>query len=309
MKKRILFPLLAFFGLQGAKAGIYTPESLPIPYLKDKNHYVSNPDRLLSASAEARINTLLQRLEKEKGVQTLVAIVENVEGGDCYEFAITLGNKLKIGNRNNTGLIILVVAKDRCYQILTGEGLEGTLPDAICRRIENREMVPHLKNGNWDAALTRTVEAVCATILKDESLLSSGTKVVAPRDLRTPALVFLGMLLFLVPLSWYWSRRKNACPRCGKHHVKRTGTTRSVRSRKGFIRYTDTYHCPDCGHTYTRHRDEPNDHGTGFGGFYPPLGGFFGSRRGGGFGGGFGGGGGGIFGGGSFGGGGSGGKF
>lgn len=308
MKKRILIPLLAVLGLVGMKAGTYSLKNLPVPYLKNKSQYVSNPDGLLSASAVSRMNELLQRLEQEKGVQTLVVAVDRVEGGDCYEFAITLGNHLKVGNRNNTGLIILLAAQDRCYQILTGEGLEGALPDAICRRIENRQMVPYLKSGDWDAALTHTVEAVCGTLLRDETLMPPpASSFKANKDLYTPALIFLSLVIVFLTLSWYQNRRKNACPRCGKHHVKRTGSTVSRKLRNGFVRYTDTYRCPDCGHTYSRHRDEPTDHGTGFGGFYPPMrGGMFGGRP---FGGGFGGGIGGSFGGGSFGGGGSGGRF
>ena len=159
---KIVLSLLLFFALcadmQPLHAGTYTVDNLPMVYLKDRTKHVVNPDGILSASIVERMDSMLYRLEAEKGVQSVVAVVERVEGGDCYEFAITLGNRYGVGSRQNTGLIILLSTQDRCYQILTGEGLEGTLPDAICRRIENRKMVPFLKTGDWDNAPTITVQ-------------------------------------------------------------------------------------------------------------------------------------------------------
>ena len=35
----------------------------------------------------------------------------------------------------------------RCIQCYTGYGLEGDLPDAICKRIQTRDMIPYLKDG------------------------------------------------------------------------------------------------------------------------------------------------------------------
>lgn len=133
MKKAFCLFLLFFVcrSVQLLYAGTYTVDNLPMVYLQDKTKHVVNPDGILSAQTVQQMDSLLYRLETEKGVQSVVAVVERIEGGECYDFAITLGNKLGVGNRQNTGLIILLSTQDRCYQILTGEGLEGTLPDAI----------------------------------------------------------------------------------------------------------------------------------------------------------------------------------
>lgn len=304
--KHLIYTLLSgllWFTPILAKADTYTADNLPIPYLQDRTRHVTNPDGLLSAQATARIDTTLTRLENERGVQSLVIAVEHVDGGDCYEFAMSVGNKLGVGNKQNTGLIILLSADDRCYYILTGEGLEGSLPDAICRRIENRWMVPALKAGDWDRALTQTATAVKDYLIGDETLT-------VERQTGYPdALFILALALFIgVPLLlWVARRQRDRCPRCGRTPMKRVDTQIVTDRKNGTDHITEVYQCPYCGHVVTRTHDEPHDNGTGFGGmiFLPPL--FGGGRsRGGGFGGGFGGG---SFGGGSFGGGGAGGRF
>lgn len=290
-------------------AGLYNPDNLPIPYLYDRTRHTANPDALLSAAVTARMDSLLLRMEQEKGVQSLVVVVERIEGGECYDFAMTLGNKLGVGNKRNTGLVIVLATADRCYYILTGEGLEGTLPDAICRRIENRYMVPYLKTGDWNAAMLHTVEAVCATVLQDDTLMpETGTN---SRSEDDPAIlwIFLATFLILMTVSWYANRRRNACPRCGKAPMRRISSQVDTDRLNGVEHHHETYRCPHCGNTVLRSHDEPFDNGSGFGGMLPPI--FFPGRGRSGFGGTFGGGGfgGGSFGGGSFGGGGAGGRF
>ena len=64
----------------------------------------------------------------------------------------------------NNGLVILLVTDQRCIQFYTGYGLEGDLPDAICKRIQTKYMIPYLKDGNWDAGMVAGVKAVCSRL-------------------------------------------------------------------------------------------------------------------------------------------------
>lgn len=296
--------LLAQAALGLLRAGVYTPQNLPMVYLADRTRHVVNPDALLSNAAVAHMDSLLLRLEQERGVQSVVAVVEAIEGADCYSFALSLGNSRGIGNSQNTGLIILLATQDRCYYILTGEGLEGSLPDAICRRIENRYMVPHLKARDWDTAMQQTVEAVCAQLLHDEGLLPQAQDDTADDDM-TFVWLLLAFFLAVVVAVAYQQRKESTCPRCGHRPLKRINSTTTTDRVRRVRHHTETFTCTHCGYTVQRERNEPFDNGTGFGGVPPIIGpGGFG-RRGGGFGGSIGG----SFGGGSFGGGGAGGRF
>ena len=283
--KKMLCLILFFFvcgNIMLLQAGSYTVDNLPMVYLQDRTKHVVNPDGILSPQTVQQMDSLLYRLEAGKGVQSVVAVVERIEGGDCYDFAITLGNKYGVGNQANTGLIILLSTGDRCYQILTGEGLEGTLPDAICRRIENRKMVPYLKTGDWNQAMLQTV-------------------------VEGSYLFWLALCTVIIAMcvSWHTNRKRNTCPKCGAYPLKRYNSQVEVDRVNGIEHHKEYLRCPKCGYTVCHSHDEPFDNGTGFGGF-PPVAGPFHRGFGGGFGGGFTGG---SFGGGSFGGGGSGGRF
>ena len=71
----------------------WTPETLPMVHLADARRYVCNPDGLMSAAAVDSTDAVLHRLEREKGIESLVVIVRQIEGGDPYEFGMALARK------------------------------------------------------------------------------------------------------------------------------------------------------------------------------------------------------------------------
>lgn len=306
--KRLLFLFWVCLGtFIHIQAKGYTPENLPMVYLQDETKHVVNPDGILSPACVQAMDTLLWRLEKEKGVQSVVAVVKSIENGDCYEFGMQLARKYGIGSKANTGLIILLATENRCYQILTGTGLEGTLPDAICRRIENRMMVPYLKKGEYDQAMYQTVASVYKVIQGDKTLI--GTLSGKNKDNGDYMLLLLlgGVILLFSIISWYTNRQRNTCPHCGKTGLTRIGTNIITDRYQRIEHHQETFRCPHCGGIVHRKHDEPMDNSTGFGGMIPPvMGPWGGFRRGGGP---FDGPSGGSFGGGDFGGGGAGGEY
>lgn len=60
----------------------------------------------------------------------------------------------------DNGLIVLLSTEERCVQIATGYGLEGVLPDAICKRIQTQYMVKHFGNDDWDTGLLEGIRAL-----------------------------------------------------------------------------------------------------------------------------------------------------
>ena len=80
--------------------------------------------------------------------------VEQIEGGDCFDFAYRLGQENGAGRKEkDNGLVILLVTGERCIQFATGYGLEGVLPDAVCKKIQVRYMNKAFSQGNWDAGM------------------------------------------------------------------------------------------------------------------------------------------------------------
>lgn len=289
---------LMFVTALSALARKWSVDNLEMVYLKDSTQYVCNPDGVMGDSARVATNRILRRLEVDKGVQTVVVVVEHLDGDDPFTFGMDLSRKYGIGNKQNTGLIIILATEDRSYQILTGRGLEGTLPDAICRRVENRVMVPQLKKANWDAAILETVRALDQVVRGDSTIVGDNDS--DDDDLPAVAILIICMIVGASVIGIVVSiAAHKKCPKCGKSkHV------RLVKSITKGRKKTCTWHCTKCNHTFETTEQIGNDSLGGGAGAGPIIIGG-GHRRSGGFGG-FGGG---SFGGGSFGGGGAGGRF
>ena len=149
--QKVLLLLIAACSFLLSFARKWTPEDVPMVHLQDARRYVCNPENVLSQAAVDSTDHMLIRLQRDKGVQTVVVVVKQIEGDDPYQFGMAIGKKYGVGSgKQRTGLIVVLATEDRSFQILTGNGLEGTLPDAICRRVQNRITMPALKEGKWD---------------------------------------------------------------------------------------------------------------------------------------------------------------
>lgn len=287
--------LLAISVFSAAEAKVYKVSEVPMVHLQDRTRYVSNPDGILSGQAVAVIDSMLFALEEQTGIQAVVAVLSGIEGGDCFDFAHRLGQENGVGqDGRDNGLVVLLSTEERCVQFVTGYGLEGVMPDAICKRIQQRYMVEHFADDDWDTGMVNGMRAVCGVLdgsMENPADDEEGDMIAVVIFI---ALIFggIGIIAFAV---WYGSR----CPRCGKHDIARVDSRVVERHGSMYVRET-TYKCNKCGHVFVRKDSIGNSGGHGSRGGMVIGGGGFG--RGGGFGGG-------SFGGGSFGGGGAGSRF
>lgn len=242
------------------------------------------------------MDSILSSLHRKKGVEAIIAVVKRLEGGDCYEFGMELGRIHKVGKKSTqSGLIVVLSTEDRGYHILPGRGLEGVLPDAICKRIEERIMVPYLKEAEWDSAMLCTIRELSRYIETEEALNQPSEE--DSDGAGWLALFFISIFTSPFVLALYYGRKQ--CPQCKKRGMKITSKTYLY--TKGHYKYYKVcYKCPNCLHTESKIiKEEKDDYRGGHGGF---IGGGGFSSHGGGFSGG-------SFGGGSFSGGGAGGRF
>lgn len=298
MRKFLVLLLVSLFPFLDIMAEKWTPESLPMPFLRDARQHVCNPDELLSNAIVDSLNVLLTQLERDKGVQTIAVVVKQLEGDDPYDFCMKLGRKYGIGSKKQrTGLIVLLATEDRSYQILTGNGIEGILPDGICRRIQNQVMVPALKQSDWNGAMLNTIKSIDNYVRGDDSLNAETTDADDEEDAALAAGVLTSLLIMFCSIAFWVSRKR--CSKCGKR-MKKVNFSRVRHPLSHTWVYCTTWRCPKCGHTTQTYTDDiARDNG---GGFPPIIGGGLSHSSGGSFGGG-------VFGGGTFGGGGSGGRF
>src|SRR5690242_15364855 len=146
--RHLLSPILLF--VTTLLAAQSTIQSIPNQKLIDGS-YVSNPDHILDQTTVGRIDSILSALEKENTVQVAVVVVESIGNADVFDFAQELFTTWGIGNKqNDNGLLLLFVNDQRTIRFHTGDGIEGVLPDALCKQIQERYMVPAFRNGDFN---------------------------------------------------------------------------------------------------------------------------------------------------------------
>jgi uncharacterized protein len=152
-------------------------EDLPKP-----TDYVSDYAHVLSPEAIAQIDSICAQLDHSKAdAQIAVVTVQTLDGDDTADYATTLYSKMGIGKKGeDRGVLLLFAIRDHKRSIKTGYGLEGILPDAKTGDI-GRSMVPQLKAGDFDGAVTLGVSEIAQVIAQDAGVTLENQPVPAPR--------------------------------------------------------------------------------------------------------------------------------
>jgi uncharacterized protein len=127
-------------------------------------HYFNDYASLVDLQTTQQLEQKLQDFERQTSNQILVVIYPSLpEDASIEDFTQDAFRAWKPGQAGrNNGAILFVFVKDRKMRIQTGYGLEGALPDAICKRIISDQMVPRFQAGDFGGGLTAAVDAMIA---------------------------------------------------------------------------------------------------------------------------------------------------
>lgn len=129
-----------------------------LPELKSR---ITDPAGALDAADETLLERKLELLEKEKGSQVVVVIINSTDGEAIEQYSMRLAEAWKIGRKGaDDGVILLLAKQDRKIRMEVGYGLEGAIPDVEARRIIDLVMVPRLREGNFFQAVSGGVDAI-----------------------------------------------------------------------------------------------------------------------------------------------------
>ena len=278
MKKALCILVLAlapFLHTGASDTKAYSIESVPNVYAQDRRLHVSDPNGLLMQETQAEINRMLTLLEDSTGIQSMVVMLPSIGHEDIFDFAHNLFRHWGIGNKeSNNGLLIVYVADQRKIRFTTGYGLEGILPDAMCKRIQSRYMIPHFREGNTDQGMLEGTKAVVSVL--DGSMKADNTEEEAS---LWEILLTLGAIMFIIVVPiWLIHRQEHTCPKCAKAGALKLVSQTSTPTRKGKL-ISKTLLCSHCGHTVVReyHQSNNDDTGAMMGGMM--MGSMLGGRR------------------------------
>lgn len=96
--------------------------------------------------------------------QILIITTPSLEGYDISEYAYRIGETWGVGQaEHDNGVVIVIKPKNdtpgRVF-IATGYGLEGALPDAICKEIVDLDMIPHFRNNDYYGGVVAALDII-----------------------------------------------------------------------------------------------------------------------------------------------------
>lgn len=138
-----------------------------VPTLRQR---VTDTADLLPASARDAIETKLAALERDKGAQVAVLIVDSTGDDSIEQYATRVFDAWRLGRDNvDDGILLVVAQSDRTLRIEVGYGLEGAVPDVLAARIIREQITPAFRQGDYARGIQAGVDAL-DTLVRGESL-------------------------------------------------------------------------------------------------------------------------------------------
>ncbi len=133
-------------------AGTLTAQDIPEP--PDPPRLVNDLAGVLTGDEVRSLEERLVAFNDSTSTQVCIVTVPSLNGYEKADFTYRLAEKWGVGQKGkNNGLVIMVKPKTSSEKgeafIAPGYGLEGVIPDAICKRIVDLEMIPYFKEGNY----------------------------------------------------------------------------------------------------------------------------------------------------------------
>ncbi len=184
-----------------AAARLALPQSEPpIPTPRG---FVTDLAGVVPPDVKSRIEALATELRAKTGAEIAVLTVETTAPLDDFTYGMRVVDAWRPGRkREDTGLLVLLAAKDRKLRVLTGYGLEGILPDGLVGQIEDEQMVPAFRAGRTADGIERGVHEFARRIAADKGVTLGGVppmpRTASPPPDAIPLPVLLVVLALLV---------------------------------------------------------------------------------------------------------------
>jgi uncharacterized protein len=126
--------------------------------------YFNDYANAVSSTTASTLNQTLENFERQTSEQILVAVFPTMQSDSSIEdYTVRVARAWQVGQKDkNNGAVLFVFVQDHKMFIQVGYGLEGVLPDALCKRIIDEQIAPRFKAGDFDGGLTAGVQSILA---------------------------------------------------------------------------------------------------------------------------------------------------
>lgn len=116
---------------------------------------------LLSSEQISQLENKLVAYNDSTSSQIVIVIVKSTEPYVIADYALELGRKWGVGQKDfNNGIVLLWAPGDRKVTIQTGYGMEGVLPDIYANRIIRDIITPNFKAEQYNEGLNLAVDEI-----------------------------------------------------------------------------------------------------------------------------------------------------
>ena len=132
------------------------------PYFPEKpGSWVNDYANLFSADEERYLNNKLASYEDTTSTQIYLVTMNDHGDVPVELMGAEIGEEWGVGQKNtHNGLIMLIYPRDRQITLQTGYGLEEFIPDAIAKRIIEKEILPEFRNDNYLAGVDKATDVI-----------------------------------------------------------------------------------------------------------------------------------------------------
>ncbi|HYL27387.1 MAG TPA: TPM domain-containing protein [Candidatus Nitrosotalea sp.] len=169
---RRFYGLGVLFLLVAALPQLALGQDFKVPPKPD--HYVTDNADALSSGARSSIEDELHAYEQSTGHQVIVWIGDTTGDVPLETFTGDTARAWKVGRKgHDDGAILFLFMSDHKVRIEVGYGLESSLTDADSHRIIQDVIVPRMRAGKIDDAVSGGVAAILKTITPAYSAVSA----------------------------------------------------------------------------------------------------------------------------------------
>lgn len=170
----------------------FSPQAYALE-VKKYEGMVNDFAQVLSAETKLQLEGKLQQeASRQNGTELAVVTLSSLEDQPIESVALAYFDQWQIGKKGeDNGVLLLLAINDREIRIHTGYGVEGSLPDGMAGRIIRQDIVPHLQNDDYDAAVIAGVDRILAQISNPEQIQNS-----AQGDVSVWTVILIMLILF-----------------------------------------------------------------------------------------------------------------